>query len=264
MQVTRGRGLPLTQPGPGRQFGSASVQQHPRGLALAESLRSVAGPARVPSISFIPDSFPVGSTPADSTSFWHQHRVVNNLLMLRGEDESLKRRGQERHPANCRVAFQRGLFCRSVHDRAVAGGYFPVLLLLLPCSVEATAPVCSLSRTWSLRCLSKSNMPFSDPARGVEGGVADPAGVPVVLDEAEDRGLLGLGVVDVVDLAVGRDDQQRLARAGAAAVRVAAGHRAPLAGGAVGGLAVGVDGGVLGAVAWPVASTWSYQPSESS
>lgn len=36
----------------------------------------------------------------------------------------------------------------------------------------------------------------------VEGGVADPPGVPIVLDELEDRGLLGLVVVDEVRLGV--------------------------------------------------------------
>jgi hypothetical protein len=43
----------------------------------------------------------------------------------------------------------------------------------------------------------------------VEGVVADRAGLPVVLDELEDRRLVGGGVVDEVLLRVRRDDEQR-------------------------------------------------------
>src|SRR5215470_19757068 len=50
---------------------------------------------------------------------------------------------------------------------------------------------------------------------------------PVVLDEAQDRGLVGQRVVDVVALGEGRDHQQRLAGA------VAAAAPGRLAGGAV-------------------------------
>ena len=47
----------------------------------------------------------------------------------------------------------------------------------------------------------------------VERVIPDAAGVPVVLDELQNRGLIGQRVVDVVRLRVGRDDQQRQPRA---------------------------------------------------
>src|SRR5580658_6304573 len=51
----------------------------------------------------------------------------------------------------------------------------------------------------------------------VAGVVADPAEVPIVLDEAEDGGLVGRAVINVILLRVGRDHEQREARAVAAA-----------------------------------------------
>src|SRR5450759_4855810 len=56
----------------------------------------------------------------------------------------------------------------------------------------------------------------------VEGEVADPAGVPVVLDEPQDRGLVGCGVVDEVGLRKGGDHDQGQARTVAAPVLEAA------------------------------------------
>src|SRR5674476_1140155 len=60
----------------------------------------------------------------------------------------------------------------------------------------------------------------------VEGEVADVAGLPVVLDEAQDRGLVGRGVVDEVCLGVRGDDDQGQPWAVAAPVLVAAGDAA--------------------------------------
>src|SRR6478735_11641051 len=57
----------------------------------------------------------------------------------------------------------------------------------------------------------------------VEGVVAHPPGVPVVLDEPEDRGLVGDRVVDEVAFGERRDDEQRLPWTVATPVQVAAG-----------------------------------------
>src|SRR6478736_710857 len=57
----------------------------------------------------------------------------------------------------------------------------------------------------------------------IERLVADPWQAPVVLDEARDRRLLGLGRVDEVLLGPRRHDEQREARARAAAAAVLAG-----------------------------------------
>src|SRR6266480_2581744 len=57
----------------------------------------------------------------------------------------------------------------------------------------------------------------------VERGVVDPlAAQPVVLDERQDRGLVGGGAADVVALGVGRDEQERQPLAVTAPVLVAA------------------------------------------
>src|SRR5881394_3143460 len=57
----------------------------------------------------------------------------------------------------------------------------------------------------------------------VERGVVDPlAAQPVVLDERQDRGLVGGGAADVVGLGVGRDEQERQPLAVTAPVLVAA------------------------------------------
>src|SRR6478752_8952408 len=56
---------------------------------------------------------------------------------------------------------------------------------------------------------------------GVEGGIAHGSGGPVVLDEFQDRGLVGGGVVDVVCAGVAGDDQQGESWPVAAAVLVA-------------------------------------------
>ncbi len=54
----------------------------------------------------------------------------------------------------------------------------------------------------------KSNRPSSEPALAVEAA-RDPRNAPVVLDEADDRRLVGERVVDVVELRPRRDDEQR-------------------------------------------------------
>src|SRR5262249_58147074 len=56
----------------------------------------------------------------------------------------------------------------------------------------------------------------------VHGEVADPAQVPVVFDEAQDRGLVGHAVVHEVRVRPRRDGEQRLPRAIAAAILVSA------------------------------------------
>src|ERR1700682_3791731 len=48
-----------------------------------------------------------------------------------------------------------------------------------------------------------------DAGAVVEGVVADPTGLPVVLDEPQDRGLVGLAVVDEVWSRIRRDHQER-------------------------------------------------------
>src|ERR1035437_1333244 len=60
----------------------------------------------------------------------------------------------------------------------------------------------------------------------VEGRVANPTGLPVVLDEAQDRGLVGHGVVDKVGLREGGDHDQGQPRTIAAPVLVTAGDAA--------------------------------------
>ena len=63
----------------------------------------------------------------------------------------------------------------------------------------------------------KSNMLLSVPASESKEPADALAAEPVVFDEADDRGLVGDGVVDVVLLRPGRDDQQRQTRTVAAA-----------------------------------------------
>src|ERR1700733_4489515 len=52
----------------------------------------------------------------------------------------------------------------------------------------------------------------------VERITADLTEAPIVLDEPQNRGLIVQGVVDVIGLGPGRDDEQRQARAIAAAI----------------------------------------------
>ena len=105
----------------------------------------------------------------------------------------------------------------------------------------------------------KSNMLSSTPALGVERIVTDAAGVPVVLDEPDDRRLIRLRVVDEIGLGIRRDDKQRQPRSIAAPALI-------LRRGAVGAAQSRVRQGVRGRSGRDTVgdALWSYQPSESS
>ena len=66
-----------------------------------------------------------------------------------------------------------------------------------------------------------SNIPVRGTSQHVEGSIADAAQPPVVLDEADNRRLIGDRVVDPVDTAVRGDDQERQAWSVAAARLIA-------------------------------------------